>query len=236
VTAVYEATIGHTRFVPFSRSFRHKATYWLTDVANLPRPPFGVRRLASFESRDHFDDPSRSIDENARAVLSGAGISMPGGRILMLAAPRYMGYVFNPLSVYWCYDAVGSLQAVIAEVHNTYGGRHNYVLPSAESSEVAKEFYVSPFITVAGTYTISAAEPAAGASVTIQLAQDGHPVFSAWLSGRRVASGSPWSPLLRHPLGSLRVAALIRMHGIILWLKRLPVIPRALAPRTEVQP
>lgn len=233
VTKVYEVAVGHTRFRPVRRTFRHQVTYWVTDLDALPRPPFGLAWLASFDTRDHFDDPTRSIAENAIRVLADHGIEIGDGHIRMLAAPRVLGYAFNPISVFWCYDAADDLVAVIAEVHNTYGGRHNYVLDTSVRARVDKSFYVSPFIEVAGRYTISAPEPGERVHVSIALTQQDSPIFSAWLNGAALSTRSPWRPLLRHPLASLRVSALIRRHGITLWLKRLPVIPRSASPERD---
>ena len=74
-------------------------------------------RLVRFERSDHSD---------VRALLTDQGVT--ADRILMLAMPRTLGYVFNPISIFWCYDAAGGRVAVLAEVHNTYGERHTYLL------------------------------------------------------------------------------------------------------------
>ena len=95
--------------------------------------------------------------------LGARGIDLGGGRVLMLAHARVLGYVFNPLTVYWCHRADGTLACVMAEVHNTYGQRHAYLLRTDERgrARVGKEFYVSPFHPVDGSYRMSAA-PADG--------------------------------------------------------------------------
>lgn len=230
--ARYRVEIGHTRFVPFERSFRHAGSYWLVDVDRLPVPPAPWRWFARFESRDHFTDPSRSIRENAVALLAEHGVRLDGGRILMLACPRGLGHVFNPLSIFWCYGDDDGLRAVIAEVHNTYGQRHAYVLTTdpAGRADVAKDFYVSPFLEVDGEYRILAPEPDDRLRVSITLHQEGRRVFTAWMTGEqeRHRSGAKlrWLGLLEHPLGTRRVAALIRRHGVALWLRGLPVVPR----------
>ena len=98
-----------------------------------------------------------------------------------------LGYVFNPLSLYWCHDADGVLRHVVAEVHNTYGGRHAYLLPPDDGTAaiVMKKLYVSPFNEVDGYYLVRAPLPNAGLDVTISLHRDNQPAFVATLRGER---------------------------------------------------
>jgi DUF1365 family protein len=156
-------------------------------------------------------------------------------RVLMLAQPRSglggrASYVFNPLSTHWCYRADGSLACVVAEVHNTYGERHAYLVRPDGGGRAAlgKDFYVSPFLTVAGGYRMRFSAPGSRLSITITLEQDGAPVFSAWVRGtaRPATPRRVLATTLRRPVMALRVSALIRLHGIRLWLRRLPVVPR----------
>jgi DUF1365 family protein len=227
---LYRVTIGHARTRPFLRTFKHKGHYWLVDIAALPRVARPLRPLVRFEGRDHFDPDSESIGAGVEGVLKSEGIDLAGGRVLMLASSRTLGHVFNPLSLFWCYDRDERLRAVIAEVHNTYGERHNYVLhtDAVGNAVMAKDFYVSPFFEVTGNYTISAPEPDDHLKVSITLHQGGVPVFSAWVNGERLACSTTniVRATLRHPLGGYRVSGLIRLHGIALWLRRLPVVPR----------
>jgi hypothetical protein len=108
--------------------FTYHSYQWLVDLDQLPRPGSVLGVLAGFSARDHLGDPSRSIRANLDHYLSGHGIDLHGGQVLMLAHARVLGYVFNPLTVYWCHDPDGTLRCVVAEVHNTYGQRHAYLL------------------------------------------------------------------------------------------------------------
>ena len=109
------------------------------------------------------------------AYLADNGIDLDGGRILMLTNARVLGYVFNPLTVYWCHGPDGGLRCVVAEVHNTHGERHCYLLHPGDRGrcETDKEFYVSPFLTVDGRYRMSFSEPGERLSVQMELHQDG---------------------------------------------------------------
>ena len=117
---IYDVLVTHTRRELIHRTFSHRAYMWLVDLDELPRLPWWVKPFARFESRDHLGSPAKSIRENLTEWLGERGISLGGGQILMLANARVLGYVFNPLSVYWCHDASGALVCVVAEVHNTY--------------------------------------------------------------------------------------------------------------------
>jgi DUF1365 family protein len=228
--ALYDATVVHNRFARMRRSFSHSVYMWLLDVDALPRLPWYLRPLAGFLAKDHLGSPERSISDNVRSWLSRNGIELNGGRILMLANARTLGYVFNPITVYWCYTSDGELACILAEVHNTYQERHCYLLrpDAAGRAEVGKKFYVSPFLPMGGHYVMRFSEPGAELSVTIALRQNGKTPFSAGLRGRklRLTRANVLRLALRRPLMSQCVAALIRRHGIALWLRRVPVIRR----------
>jgi DUF1365 family protein len=214
---LYSAEVAHTRRTPITNRFRYRASYWLVDYDQLPGSSGLVWRLARFERSDHSD---------VRALLAEHGIT--ADRILMLAMSRTLGYVFNPISVFWCYDATGRRVAVLAEVHNTYGGRHTYLLRPNESgrSEVNKELYVSPFYPVDGHYDIRVSEPGAFLSVTVTLHRDNGSPFVASLRGERRSASrvNVVRASLAHP--AMRAAILIRWQAMRLWLRGLKVQPR----------
>ncbi|MCP2249163.1 DUF1365 domain-containing protein [Lentzea aerocolonigenes] len=223
---IYDVVITHTRRELIDRAFSHRAFLWLVDLDALPRLPWWARPFARFEARDHIGPPGKSIRENLDEWLAGRGIELGGGQVLMLANARSFGYVFNPLTVYWCHDASGELVCVVAEVHNTYGGRHCYLLRTDDHgrASVDKEFYVSPFLEVDGHYVMRLPKPGDQLSVTIALRQNGKTTFSVTMRGERSRG---LRLLLRRPLMPQRVSALIRRHGIALYLRRLPIVPRS---------
>jgi DUF1365 family protein len=157
-------------------------------------------------------------------------VDLHGGRITALLQARVLGYVFNPLSLYWCHDAKGVLRHVVAEVHNTYGQRHAYLLPpdSPNPAMVTKKLYVSPFNDVDGHYLVRAPLPDTHVNVTISLHRDHQPAFVATIRGTGRPAGI--ADLLRlqvvAPLAPLMGALGIRVQGITLWLRRVPVVPR----------
>jgi len=238
---IYRARTTHRRLAAappgLDRRFEYRTCSWLIDLDRPPVLPRPVRALVRFEAKDHLGDPTRTIAANARALLADHGLA--ADRILLLTCPRTLGHVFNPLSVYYCLrqsdpDAAPELVAVIAEVHNTYGGRHAYLLrPGTDGSDtdadrVDKRFYVSPFLPMGGTYTMRTPPPGDRLLVSVTLRQAGTTRFVATLTG----AGEPLTTrtavraLLRWPLLTLRTSALIRWQGIRLWLRRVPVQPR----------
>ena len=149
--------VTHRRPGPVRHAFRHQVYQWLVDLDSIPRQPWCLRAFAHFSSADHLGDPGLPIKRNIENYLAQGGIQLGDrGRVLMLANAQVLGHVFDPLSVFWCYDAGGVLVCVVAEVHNTYGERHAYLLRPDEAGVAVtdKDFYVSPFFDVSGTYEL----------------------------------------------------------------------------------
>ena len=225
----FETTIRHTRRTPIRRSFEHTSTCWLVDLDDLP----DHGRLARFEARDHLGSPEASLRANVEAFLADNGVTLGSGErpgtILMAAHPRSLGFCFNPISVFWCFDDQGRQAGVVVEVHNTYGDRHAYLVHPDEQGRARtdKAMYVSPFHGVDGTYDIAVPVPTDRLHVAVTLrghdtdAPGGSAPFSASLTGSRT------DVPIRKTLGAaLRGSALIRAHGIWLWARRLPIRPR----------
>ncbi len=227
--ALYATEIVHTRRKPWRRSFTQRNHIWLVDLDHLPHHG----RLGTFEGRDHLGDPGASIRDNVAAFLSLHGIALDSdehgrGRVLMAANARAFGYCFNPISVHWCHAGDGAPLATVVEVHNTYGDRHAYLVhPDAQGrAAVDKAMYVSPFHATDGRYELAVPVPGDRLDIAVTLrtgatSVDGEATFSAALRGRRVAA-SPRRAAPAALLGSLQ----IRLHGVWLWLRRLPVRPR----------
>lgn len=228
--ALYPCTITHVRRAPRHYALRHRTYLWLVDVDDLPVLPRPLRSLARFSARDHFTGRAPSIRAALDGFLDEHGIDLRGGRVLMLAHARVLGHVFNPLTLYWCYDADGGPRCVVAEVHNTYGERHTYLLhtDSAGTATVAKDFYVSPFNPVDGHYEMRLRPPGERLRLSIRLQRPGSLPFTATVHGTRRQAKAPalLHLALRRPWSTLTVSAAIRFHGIRLFLRGLPVQPR----------
>lgn len=226
MTARYDVTIRHQRHTPLPYALASRGAVWLVDLDELPRLPRGLGWLAGFHAGDHLGDPARSLRENVDAWLRPQGVDRPA-RITMLAQPRVLGHVFDPLTLFSCYDADGARTAVVAEVRNTYGGRHCYLLrPDAHGrAETDKTFYVSPFHPVDGRYALRVPEPGAHLSVVVTLHRPGSAPFTATMTGTRSTDASLWTAL-RRPWRTRAVSAAIRWHGARLYLRGLRPYPR----------
>jgi uncharacterized protein len=231
--AIYRTTITHSRTATVHHAFEYRSYSWYVDVDDLPRLPWLLRPFARFRASDHFAEPrDGSLRDRVNAFFADHDLALPEGRVTALLQARVFGYVFNPLSVFWCHDTDGRLRHVIAEVHNTYGQRHAYLLPPADLPVVAdKEFYVSPFFQVDGHYLIQAPRPDSEVDITVALHRDERtplPEFTANLHGQRRPATVKQLAIMQiiSPLAPLVVAARIRIQGIKLWLRRVPVVPR----------
>ena len=185
--AIYRTAIAHVRRTPLHNAFTYRSYSWYVDVDHLPQLPRLLRPLAGFRVEDHLGDPDGTLRGNVERYLATQGIGLDGGRITMLASARVFGHVFNPLSVFWCHDAAGELRCVVAEVHNTYGERHCYLLETDATgrASVPKAFYVSPFNDVDGEYRMKLPEPGERLAVSIVLEREGQQPFIATMDGVR---------------------------------------------------
>ncbi|WP_066899328.1 DUF1365 domain-containing protein [Mycolicibacterium houstonense] len=227
--ALYRTRITHVRRAPVRHRFSYRGYSWYVDLDRMPQLPRWLRPFARFEADDHFaGGPKDSLRQRVDEFLLSHDVDLDGGRVTALLQARVLGYVFNPLSLYWCHDASGTLRFVVAEVHNTYGRRHAYLLPAGQCANVPKRMYVSPFNAVDGHYRVRAPEPGEHVDVTVSLHRQGHPAFVATLRGDRRPVNT-WEVLrlqLAAPLAPLAGALAIRVEGITLWLRRVPVVPR----------
>lgn len=240
--ALVVGRVSHTRHRPVRHRFAYRHYQWLVDLDDLPRLRWPLSLLGRFDARDHLgsDSAGRGIRADLEDFLEQRGVVLrPEDRVLMLAHARSLGHTFDPLSVFWCVAPDGSPRAVVAEVHNTYGGRHAYLL-DLDGHGVArqeKEFYVSPFNDVSGEYTIRLRLGPDRVAVAIGLDREGVRILDAAVVGTPVPA-TPRTVLgvaARHLVMTYRVSALIRLHGVRLWLRRLPVVPRPAVPQELIR-
>lgn len=233
MSAIYNGQVSHTRVSPKRHSFRYRVFSLLLDLDEIPALARRLRLFAhnragilSFHDRDHGD--GRPLRDWIADTLGAAGIEADG-RIEVLCYPRLWGFVFNPLSVWFCRRKDETLAAIIYEVHNTYGERHVYVLPAQTNGQTVqqacdKDFYVSPFLSQDCGYKFHIEQPGERVLVAINETEHGAPVLQAMFSGQRQALNERnlALALLRHPLMTVKVVAAIHFEALRLWLKRVP--------------
>ena len=227
-SAIYTGTLMHARRTPARNVFRYPISTWLLDLDELSELErrlslFSVNRpnVVSLRDRDHFE----GVAPLKRAVLDLVG-DPSIDRVLVLTQPRVLGYVFNPVSFYWCYRADGSLACMVAELSNTFGERLPEVLRGPELRyEHRKRLHVSPFFGLDQSYEYAFSQPGDEVWARIHVRDDGGArPLTAVLHGRRheLTNASLARLLVRYPLQPLQVISLIHWQALRLYLKRVP--------------
>ena len=240
-SCIYEGTVWHRRLAPPEHSFRYRLFMMYLDLDELPRVferrwlwSAHRRAVARFCREDHLGDPRVPLDRSVRDLVEQYGGTRPTGPIRLLTHLRYFGYVFNPLSVFYCFDPEGRrVESCVAEVSNTpWNERHAYVLrPTRGSSslcETEKTFHVSPFLDMDQRHVWDLGEPGRRLSVGIRnVAADGKQVFEARLalSRRELTRTALAAALVRYPLMTMQVIAAIYWEAFRLRRKHAPVYP-----------
>lgn len=241
--------VVHGRLRPRRHHFRYPTFFLMLPMRTLQRDPAAAGVLAlnragamSFHDVDHGDG---RVPESGGALawldelLQGEGIDDADGEVWLHCYPRVLGYTFKPVSFWYCHASDGSLRAIVAEVNNTFGERHAYVLSPAiwdVELKAPKRFHVSPFCSQAGEYRFrfrcSKTADAVSTAVRVNLHQNGEPLMVTAVSGRLqpLDMASRRQALWRYPFMTLGVTARILWQASRLWLKRLPVFHKPPAP------
>ena len=237
----------HGRRGQIRNAFRYSIDYILIDPELPPAAPRLFARnsagLMSLHDSDHGGAPKAGEGVAwVRRVLAAHQIDLTG-QILLLAQPRVLGHVFNPVSFWLCHDEAGTLRVVIAEVSNTFGDRHSYLcrhddlrpITRAETVQATKIFHVSPFQPIEGAYTFRFDITADKIGITIDYGRNAGGLV-ATLNGLRrpLTTRGILGALVRRPLGSRRVLALIYWQALKLKLKGAVYRPRPLPPLEDV--
>ena len=239
-SSLYFGQIRHRRFTPASHEFSYPLFMAFLDIDRIPEvmgrsslSSYNRWNWASFDDRDHFGDPQIPLRKRMDLDAAAKGISLPDGQILLLTHLRYLGYNFNPVSFFFCYSRVGSLDLILAEVHNTFGESHNYWLDKKAAIEggkslrykTVKEFHVSPFMSLDHDYEWTFTPPAENLVIHMSMHAPQSPFFDATL----VLSREPWTAealrraLIRHPWMTAKVITAIHWEALRLLIKRVPV-------------
>lgn len=235
--SVYWCRVMHERLLPFRHRFDYRVFSLLLDIDRLPEIAAKSRLLRhngfgllSFLDRDHGPRDGSPLRPWVEAALARDGLQEAAARIRIFCFPRLFGYAFNPLSIFFCYDAEERLRAVLYEVKNTFGDQHCYLIevPLQNSAEpvieqnVEKQFHVSPFLPLDGQYRFRLLPPGEKIGIHItQLSPAGAVQLVATQTGRHEAltDHALLKALIRHPLMTVKVIAGIHWEALQLWRK-----------------
>lgn len=244
-SSLYDVSIYHKRYVHTSNAFRYRMFLFaldLDELAGLPRrlAGFGVNRfnLFSFYNRDHFKWRPDAGDATPRELverqLADLGAAFKPARITLVTSLRILGYVFNPVSFFYCYDGDDRLRYVLAEVNNTYLEQKPFLVEMDAGAQTTralaqKNFYVSPFIRYDTDFSFVFQRPGERLYVRIDSLASNELILKAVLSGERrpLTARALLSAFARFPFATLRVIYLIHRQALRLWLRKTPYFGKA---------
>jgi hypothetical protein len=247
-SCLYEGAVVHKRLTPRQHAFSYRVFALCLDVDEIDLLDRRLRlfsrnrpNLLGFRDADLGAAGPESVADKARRLLDRCGLGSSGARIELVCYPRLLGYVFNPLSVYFCRDASGTVGAVIYEVSNTFSERKSYVIPingatGLISQACAKEMYVSPFTGATGQYGFHCIAPSDRLVIGVNFREAGQPVLKTHFRGERkpLTDNALAGAIARHPLMTLKVISAIHFEAFRLWAKGVPVVTRHASPAYSV--
>lgn len=243
-SCLYTGQVSHHRFTPSVHQFKYRVFSSLLDLDELPNinrlKLFSVNKfnLFSFHEKDHGRGKDNLVCD-IRALLKAQRLESAGHKIKLLCYPRILGYAFNPLSVYFCYNKSDQLQVILYEVSNTFGSRHTYLFETETDGKILKQscnkrMYVSPFMPMDTRYLFNISPPKEQVSVVIQQFDQLHhannpkPIFTASFKGKHcnLTDKSLLKMFFQYPLMTLKVIMGIHWEAFKLWRKKLKIQPR----------
>lgn len=236
-SCLYECTVMHHRLEPLRNRFVYRIFMFALDLDEIDRLSASLRlfsrnrfNLFSFRDTDHLRLGRPTVRENLLEYLRTKGITGPVGRILLITNVRMAGYVFNPVSFYYCYDTDGAPLCAVPEVGNTFGEQKPYLLTAEDRDaegfhkRVTKYFYVSPFIAMDAEFDFRLNMPGEQLHVTINDFKEGKKFFLSTVHGERkplTDARLAWY-LFRFPFITLQVITLIHWQALTLYIRKLP--------------
>jgi DUF1365 family protein len=248
-SAIYTGIVGHRRLRPVEHALKYRAFWTLFDLDELPALSGSLRffshnafNLFSFHDRDHGNGGDQPLRAQIETHLAEAGIAIESGPIRLLCMPRILGYVFNPISVYFCHAKDGVLAATLYEVNNTFGQRHSYLMAVEQPygrtirQTCPKRLYVSPFMGMKMSYNFRLQPPQETVGLAVDALDGEGVVIETSLSGRKRPLNDRilLSISIGYPLLTLKVIAGIHWEALQLWLKGMKITKRPARPDRPV--
>jgi DUF1365 family protein len=245
---LFTGQVMHQRMRPARHCFSYPVffvRFSLDHPESLEGPLFTVngRNLFSLRYADYGPRDGSDLRSWIRALLMREGLPLADGEIWLQTFPRVLGYAFNPVSFWLCHDRAGALRAVLAEVNNTFGEHHNYLLAHPDGRPIApgdelqarKVFHVSPFLDVKGTYRFRFRTNVPDSLFRIDYEDESGKLLYTTMSGQ----GGPLTTrtlaraFVRYPMMTLGVIVRIHYHALRLWRKQLHFFSKPMPPSQE---
>ena len=232
-SCIYSGFVTHERYKPKRHFFSYKTFSLLIDLNEIKEIEKKIKffsynkfNILSFYNIDHGNRDGSSLVKWVKNILKKSKINFDIGKIKLLCYPRFFGYVFNPLSIFYCYDKNLKLKAILYEVKNTFKEQHTYVFRCMKPANLIlhkcnKKFYVSPFIEMNASYNFRLLKPGKKLNVLIKQNDKNGLLLIARQSGKRLdlTSKNLFLEFLKHPLMSVKVIMAIHFEAFRLWIK-----------------
>ncbi len=249
-SSLYRGHVAHERHAPVRNRFRYGIYYLYADLGELDDLSRSLRlfshngtSLVTFQDRDHGPRDGTPLRPWIDGLLARAGVDLEGGAVRILTFPRVLGFKFYPVAFWYCFHADGTPRAVLAEVQNTFGEHHNYLLHkhgepmdlAHERPGAVKAFHVSPFIELDARYEFRFTEPGDTLAASIYDYVKGPLLLVAAVSldRRDLTDGEILRTVLRYGPMSLRAWLLIHLQAIRIVMKRIRYVPHTPAPEED---
>ena len=244
-TCIYKGTVTHRRFKPKRHFFSYKTFSILFDLDELEDLEkkvsiFSLNKfnLFSFYNKDHGDRDGKDLKNWVISNLKKYNIGFNISKIKLLCFPRIFGYVFNPLSIFYCYNNKKQLKAILYEVKNTFNEQHTYIFPVDKSNKIIKQFcnkkfYVSPFMEMETAYNFRLVEPKETLSVFIKQSDQEGTLLSACQIGikEKISTKKLFKNFIKHPMMTVKIIMAIHFEALRLWKKGVKLVRR----RTKIK-
>ena len=230
-SCIYNGIVAHQRFKPIKHSLKYKTFSLLLDLDELESLDkdisiFSLNKfnIFGFYAKDHGERDGSSIKEWVLKNIDKFNISNNITKIKLLCYPRIFGYVFNPLSIFYCYEK-NNLRAIFYEVKNTFNEQHTYIFKIKDNENIEqkckKKFYVSPFMDMETYYNFRLLNPKEKLSVFIKQSDKKETILTATQTGDRkeFSSKQLMTNFFKYPLMTIKIIGSIHYEALLLWKK-----------------
>ena len=239
-SCIYNGEVVHTRFKPVKHVLKYKTFSLLIDLDEIEILDkenfifsFNKFNIFSFSNKDHGDRDGGNLRDWVTKNLKKYNINFKVTKIKLLCFPRIFGYVFNPLSIFYCYNENNELRAILYEVKNTFNEQHTYIFPVQKNEKIItqtcnKKFYVSPFMEMETAYNFRLAEPKETLSIFIKQTDDKGMLLSACQIGKKeqISTKKLVQNFFKHPMMTIKIMMAIHFEALRLWKKGVKLVKK----------